>query len=317
MAGQFTWSYDVDSGVYKSREISDNLRFAAIADTKVMQFVRTEPGFGKKKGETMTIERIRNITVPGSAVLTEGTRIPVDQFLMSSVPITIQEYGRAVEFTSLANDLSKFDLEKPIQRKLKDQMKLILDVTAMAAFKLAKVCFYATSLTGGTFTVNGTPGGQALQNMTVAHMGVIRDHMQDTLHVPPYEGDDFIGLMSTKALRGIKNDPDFAFWRQYLKPGDVLFNSEVGKVETIRCIEINYTSTLSKSIGAAGIAGEAIIFGEDGVVMIEVETPDLRAAIPGDFGRSKAVAWYGVLAFGLVWDTGNDGEARVYRVTST
>ena len=37
MAGQFTWTYDVDSGVYKSREISDNLRFAAIADTKVMQ----------------------------------------------------------------------------------------------------------------------------------------------------------------------------------------------------------------------------------------------------------------------------------------
>lgn len=317
MAGQFTWTYDVASGVYKSREISDNLRFAAIADTKIMQFVRTEPGFGKKKGETMTIERIRNITVPTSAVLSESIKIPVDQFLMSSIPITIQEYGRAVEFTSLANDLSKFDLERPIQRKLKDQMKLILDVTAAAAFKTAKIIFIPTSLTGGTWDTDGTPSTQALQNLTVQHMGVIRDYMQDTIHVPPYEGDDYIGLCSTKALRGIKNDPDFAFWRQYLQPGDVLFNSEVGRVETIRCIEINYTSSLSNAKGLASILGEALIFGEDGVVMIEVETPDLRAAIPGDFGRSKAVAWYGVLAFGIVWDTANDGEARVIRVTSS
>ena len=46
-------------------------------------------------------------------------------------------------------------------------------------------------------------------------------------------------------------------------------------------------------------------------------TPELRAAIPGDFGRSKAVAWYGILEFGIIWDTGSAGEAKVVHVSST
>jgi len=46
-------------------------------------------------------------------------------------------------------------------------------------------------------------------------------------------------------------------------------------------------------------------------------SPELRAAIPGDFGRSKAVAWYGILEFDIIWDTGNPGEARIVHVAST
>ena len=52
-------------------------------------------------------------------------------------------------------------------------------------------------------------------------------------------------------------------------------------------------------------------------MLAEAMAPELRAAIPSDFGRSKAVAWYGILAFKLIWDTGNAGEARVVHVTST
>jgi hypothetical protein len=44
--------------------------------------------------------------------------------------------------------------------------------------------------------------------------------------------------------------------------------------------------------------------------------PELRAAIPGDFGRQKAVAWYGILDFGVIWDTANPGEAKIVHVTS-
>jgi hypothetical protein len=65
------------------------------------------------------------------------------------------------------------------------------------------------------------------------------------------------------------------------------------------------------------VLGEGVVFGEDGVVLAEAMTPELRAAIPGDFGRSKAVAWYGILEFGIVWDTGNAGEARIVHVSST
>ena len=316
MAGQFTWTFDAASGVFKSHLLSEKLRFAAVADTKFVQFCRPEPGFGKKKGETVTIERIRNMTVPTSALLTESTRIPVDTFLMSTRSITVAEYGRAVEYTSLANDLSKWDLESPIQRKLREQMKLVMDIAAAAAFKTAKLIFYPTSATGGTWQTDGlTVGHSGTNNLTVAHLGIIRDAMQSTYHVPMWEGDTYMGIVSTKGLRGIKSDPDFLAWRQYLSPGDVLYKSEVGQIEMIRMVECNYSAALT-SVGTGSVLGEAMIFGEDAVAMIEVETPELRASIPADFGRSKAVAWYGVLAFGTVWDTANDGEARIVRVTS-
>jgi hypothetical protein len=39
--------------------------------------------------------------------------------------------------------------------------------------------------------------------------------------------------------------------------------------------------------------------------------------VPEDYGRSKGVAWYGIFEFGLIWDTGNAGEAKIIHVTST
>ena len=87
-------------------------------------------------------------------------------------------------------------------------------------------------------------------------------------------------------------------------------------VEQIRFVEINNTSALSNAKGSGSVLGEALIFGDDGVALAEVETPELRAAIPGNFGRYQAVAWYGVLAYGLIWNaTATAGEARVIYVT--
>ena len=89
-------------------------------------------------------------------------------------------------------------------------------------------------------------------------------------------------------------------------------------VEQIRFIEVNNTSALSNSKGTSANVGEALIFGDDGVALAEVETPELRAAIPGNFGRYQAVAWYGVLAYGLIWNaTATAGEARVIYFTGT
>ena len=141
--------------------------------------------------------------------------------------------------------------------------------------------------------------------------------MSDTLHTPGFRGtDEFICLASTKALRGIKRDPEFREWRQYIQPGDAFMKSEVGKIENIRFMEVNHTNALANNKGSGSVLGEALFFGDDAVSMAVVEDPELRVAIPGNFGLSQAVAWVGLLEFGLVWDTANDGEARVIRLTS-
>lgn len=312
----FTWQYDVPSGVYKNHSLSSSLRMAAIAETKMMQFVKPEAGYGKKKGESITITRVSNIAVPTDGRIQETEEIPEDEMVMSSVSITVTEWGRSVPFTSFSQDLSKFDVENTIQKKLKDQMALILDSAAATAFKTAKIKAIPTGAAALTFDTDGTASTQATANLNVYHVEQIRDYMFSTLNIPPYEGDDYIGLVSTKAKRGVMSDPAWETWHKYTDPASK-YKSEIGRLENIRFIEINNSAALSGSKGLNGVLGEAIIFGDDGVAMAVAQDPELRAKIPTDYGRSKGVAWYGILEFGLVWDTANAGEARVVHVTSS
>lgn len=314
---EFAWTPDFPAGVMRNRTLSTKLRDAAVPEAKVLQFVDPEPGYGRNKGDTITIPRIRNIAEPTSARIGERDRIPIDAFAHSSTAITVTEWGRGVEYTELTELLAHFEPYDRIQRKLRQQLTLVMDTAAAAAFKTAKITFAPTSLAGGTFETSGTPGTTALVNGTVAHIKVIRDYLADTIHAPGWDGgDSFICLASTKFLRGLKNDPEFLAWRQYAKPDEAFFKGEVGTIENIRFIEINHTQALSNSKGSGGILGEALVFGADAVAMAVAKDPEVLAAIPTDFGRFKAVAWYGVLEFGCIWDTANDGEARIIRVTS-
>jgi N4-gp56 family major capsid protein len=316
MTTQFTWAFDAPSGVFKNHALSSQIRKAAIAETKFMQFCKPEPGYGKKKGENVTIIRVSNLAVPTNAQLTENREIPQDDLVISTIGITVAEWGRAVPFTEFADDLASFNLENAIQRALKDQMALVMDNAAAAAFKTGKIVCETTGVNSINFDTTGTASQTSLANLNVYHVEQIRDYMFSTLHIPHYEGDDYMCLISTKGKRGIISDPAWEPWHRYTDP-QAKYNSEIGRLEGIRFIEINHTTALSGSKGSGGVMGEALFFGADAVAMAIVQDPELRAEIPKDFGRSKSVAWYGILNFGQVWgDSANDGEAKVVYATS-
>lgn len=314
----FQWVPDYPSGVMRNHALSKKLRYASIAECKFMQFIKPEPGYGQRMGDTITIPRVRNTAEPTSAVLSRSSKIPIDALALSNRAITVSEYGRGIEFSEESQLLSTFDPEDMIQKTLKKQMKLTLDTVAATAFKACQIRYAPTSIAGGVFTTDaGVTSSIALANVSISHMKVIRDYFMDTIHTEPYQGDNFVALASTKALRGIKDDPEFLAWRQYIQPEMAFFRGEVGMVEGIRFVEVNHTNALANNKGTGSVLGEMIVFGEDPVVVAEVKSPELRAAIPSDFGRQRAIAWYGLLAFGEVWNTANDGEARIIYVTST
>jgi len=314
----FQWSGSITSGVSRNHALSSELRFASIAETLVLQFARPEPGFGAHMGESVTIQRVRNIAEPTSAVLSQSGKIPIDQMAMSTRSITVTEFGRGVGYTRLVQLLNKFDPENAIQKSLKKQMKLTLDTVSGTAIKNGQIRFGPTSAQGGTFTTDaGVTSVTGTNNMTVAHVKIIRDYMRKTLHVDPYQGQAYMVLASTKACRGVKDDPEFHSWRQYLRPGEVFHNAEIGEIEKCRFIEIDHDNVLTER-GTGSAVGEAVFFGDDILALAEVEAPELLAGIPGDFGRQRAVAWFGVLGFANVWgDSSNDGEARSVYFTSS
>lgn len=310
-----TWSYDAPSGVYKNHDLSSKLRFAAIAECKFMQFVRPESGYGKKKGESITITRVSNLTVPTSGQLVENTRIPEDELSLSTTAITVVEWGRSVPYTSLNEDLGMYNIENMIQKKLKDQMALVMDAAAATAYKAALIAAIPNGVASIAFDTDGTASTTATVNLNMYHVEQIRDYMYSTLLVEPYEGDDYVCLASTKAKRGLISDPAWETWHKYTDPQSK-FKSEIGRIENIRFVEVNNTASLSGSLGSGSVLGEAVFFGADAVAMAVAEDPELRLGIPQDYGRSKGVAWYGILQFGQVWNSANPGEGRCIHLYS-
>lgn len=312
---QFTWTWDKASGAYTSHAMSKRLWQKSLEEAHVVTFTRPIDGFGKHKGETVTLVRLSDVAEPTSAVLSEQRRIPEDTVSMSTKTITVAEYGRAVPYTSLALDLSAFDLENPIQQQLRKQMQLVLDTAAAAAYKTTMIKYTPTAVNARTINTAGSAAATVGSNMNMYHVEEIVDYLYDTLRCPKYAGDDYVGIFRTKAIRGIKRDPAWEQWKVYTSP-EAKATGEVGMVEQLRFVKTNHNNAFTLKGGSSQL-GEGVVFGADSVALAEAQTPELRAAQPDDFGRSRSVAWYGVLAFGIIWDTGNAGEAKIMHITGS
>jgi len=56
------------------------------------------------------------------------------------------------------------------------------------------------------------------------------------------------------------------------------------------------------------------VFGRDAVMEAVALPEEIRAKIPGDYGRSKGVCWYGILGFAKIWDYTGDSECHIIHV---
>jgi len=323
MATPMNWTFDADVGVYKNRYLSNKLLEQSLGKCKVMPFTHDFGiGFGKNKGEYVNLMHVKELPDPTSAQLEESNRIPIDKLQFGNRQFRVVEYGRGVEYTNLAEQLGQFNPRSILQKALRRQMERAMDTTAAKAFMdttAVKIIFIPTSLTGGVWDTDGTASTLATAGLGFDHCCAIADYLADTIHCPPYEGEDYVGLSCNKNLRSLKQDRLWQMVHLYLQKGDFFFLGEQGKTERIRWVEVNRSAAFANTVGSSTAIGEAVVFGDEAVARIEVETPELRADpnYQSDFGRTKAVAWYGILAFGSVWDTANDGEAKIIRLGSS
>jgi N4-gp56 family major capsid protein len=315
------WEYDAAVGIYKNNALSNDLKKVAVGACKLLPFTSPVSGFGKHKGETINIMHIKELPDPADATLDEDTRIPVDKLEWGNRAITVTEWGRGVEYTDLAQQLGKFDQGAQLQKALIRQMNRAMDTAvgdAMQDSAAVKICFIPTSLTGGTFDTDGTPTTVATANLTAEHMGVLADYLAGNIHCPPYRGDEFVMVACRKALRGLKEDRRVQEVYNYLQKGQLFFNGEIGKIENIRMVQVDREDAISNTAGTSTVLGNAVLLGDEGVVRVEVSSPELRAKpdYNSDFGRVHACAWHGILAFASLWATATDGEAKMIRITS-
>jgi N4-gp56 family major capsid protein len=305
-----SWTLDAPTGVYKDHALSEKIRRAAIADAHFMGFMRPEQGFGKGKGQSITVTRI--FPLPLAQRVSELDRLPSGRPLIDTLNITVSEWGFKIPMTEFEKNLTYFDLTNPFQQTLRDQMKLTMDVMCAEAVKQT-VYKYTPVSTGGVFSTNGVAGATADVNLGIPDLREIHDELVE-LKTPRYRNGKYVGILSTKAARGIKNDPEYKDW-QAPTTGGPFMDARLRDVEGFILIETNNFDALSNALGTGGVLGEAVFFGADHAALATVLEPELRTGLPEDLGRFRDVGWVGEIEAGLIW--GDDADyARVIHVTS-
>ena len=321
MAGQ-VWSVNATGGYLSNTKLSRTMRHATQPKFKFRQFTRMEKAIGKGKGDTVDFNKVSNIQTAGGTI-SEASRIPESNILIRRGTLVMEEYGNSIPYTGKLDDLSEFSVDNMITRALRDDMAKVLDSAVATVFKEADIKYVATGASTQNWTVNGTASGTATTNLSAFHVKEIVDAMKVGIFgsgntgnpIPPYDGENYICIASVQALRGLKDDPD---WEEVMKYADPerLLTGEVGRFYGVRFIETNYTTALAHDVGASTGVGEAVFFGADPVIEAVAVPEEIRAKIPEDYGRSKGIAWYGLMGFERVWDFSTDSEEHIVHYTS-
>lgn len=308
------WQYDAPTGVYRNHALSDKIRRQALAKTMFFKYLTPEPGFSRKKGESVTITRIMRLPLAGR--VGETDRLPGGRPAIETKTVKISEWGYKVPMTGWENDLTYYDLPAQIENTLRDQIDLTMDVMAASMFKLTPIKYVPTS-TGFNLDTDGSATGVSDRNWSVSDLRSIHDYMMGDLKIPTFSNGKYVAIMSTQAARGIKNDPEYKDW---LAPttSSPLLDGMLKDIEGFSIFETNNfgyeQDALSKFAGTSTTTGEAIFFGPDAVGLLEIQSPEIRMGVKEDLGRFYDVGWVGKLEGFLTWEKAS--LARVVHGTS-
>lgn len=323
MASQL-WAVNTLGGYFYSLNLSDELRQAVQPMVKFRQFadVKDATMQGKKKGDTFTWDVVSNIATQGGA-LTETNTMPESNFTIGQGTLTITEYGNSIPYSGKLEDLGKFSVKDTVMKVLKNDATKVLDCAAHQQFNRTLLRVVGTSSTTINLTTNGTATGTNSQAFNTTHHKKIIDTMKER-NIPAYVADDYYALAWPTTYRQIKDQLETL--HQYTESGlTMIMNGEIGRYENCRFVEQTnipkggaadsttynpFTNTADAWNG--GYSDWIFFFGEDTVAEGIAVPEEIRAKIPSDYGRSKGVAWYALLGYGLV-HASDATQARVVK----
>lgn len=302
MAGQI-WAVNSLGGFFYSLNLSDELRDSLQPMARFRQFCDVKDAAGKNRGESFTWDIVSDVSTAGGT-LVETNTMPETQFTITQATLTITERGNSVPYSGKLEALSKFSVRQPVMQALRNDAKKHFDRAAYAQFYLTKLRVVGGASGAGTFTTDGTATATNSVALGSGHIKTIVDNMKER-NIPSYVADDYMCLAWPTTFRTLKNNLESL--KQYTETGlKMIFNGEIGRYESVRFVEQTNVSKGITSTGSSGTAWTnslsdwAFFFGEDTVAEGIAIPEEMRAKIPTDYGRSKGVAWYALLGYGIV-----------------
>jgi N4-gp56 family major capsid protein len=315
MATGQVWATSSLGGYLYSDNLSKVLRYSVQPLVKFRQFADVKDAAlqEKKKGEAFHWDIFSDVATSGTT-LTETTTMPETNFTITQGTMTIAEAGNSVPYSGKLDDLSLLPVKEIIQKVMKNDCKKYFDRQAYAQFDktlLRVVPTAGTNTSALDLTTNGTATTTNNVAMGKEHVKTIVDLMKER-NIPPYLMDDYIAISHPSTLRKFKNDLEAV--KQYTETGfGLIMNGECGRYESTRFVEqtnipkggaANKTTfnpfTNTAQAWSNAQSSWAFFFGDDTVAEGIVIPEEMRGRIPGDFGRSRGIAWYYLGNFALV-----------------
>jgi len=303
-------------GSLTNNKLSASIRQQNAPEWVYRQFVDVKEALGSKSGDTVYFDKILRLDTKGDT-LVETSTMPENKWKVVKGSVVVTEVGNAVPFTEKLQTLAQFDPSDISSRVLKSDQLEVIDSQVAAQFDTCKYKAVCTSTSSTTFTTNGTAAAGAGCNMSDKNVRDVVDYL-DAKWAPRYPDKNYRAIISVNTRRGIYDYLQAV--AQYADP-EYRANAEVGQYYGVRFALDN--AYLSNAVGTGSVFGEAFFFGQEAVLEAVAALEEVRMKVPTDYGRSKGVAWVGILGFKKIWDLAADdlnsalkGIERIVKVTT-
>jgi len=314
MAYEGYWS--TQSGYLTNNKLTKAFQKAAQPLSRFRQFCALKEAFGKHQGESVNWLKVSNASAHGGAVAETDTA-PETTLPLTWGTATVNEYMLAIPYTFKLEALSEFDWEMLVREALLDDFRKVVDGVIERKFNETPLRYVATTTAAGTLTTDGTATATNTSALNSYHLREMIKYLK-IRNVPgfPGMGGDYVMIAGPEALSGFRNSLESV--NQYTESGyKKLLNGEVGRFEGCRIVEDNFGCSYTYSESArtstakswsGGKSLDAYIFGSPTVREIIAVPEEIRVKVPGDYGRSKGIAWYSIMGYAIEWDTAADSR---------
>jgi N4-gp56 family major capsid protein len=297
--------------------LSNHLRVEVQPRVKFRQFcdAQDHTNKGLHRGDAARWNVYSKISNQGGR-LSETQNMPESGFTVAQKSLTVFEAGNSVPYTGRLDALAEHDAVTIIDKTLRDDCRKFHDIEAWSAFDdcLLRVApTSGTSTTAVTLTTNAATATTNNVEFGTGHVKAISDLMKER-NIPAFMGDDYVAISHPSSFRTFKNSLEGI--KQYTDTGlGHIFKGEMGRYEGFRFVEQNFipkggandSTTFSPQTGTADAWNNTksswiFFMGEDTVAEAIVIPEEIRAKLPGDYGRSKGIAWYYLGGYGIVHD---------------
>lgn len=292
-------------------ELTDKVRIASQSLRGLAQFASPPTGkqMGKGVGDTGQYTFVPDLTTSGG-VLDENEAMPTDEIAPVKATFTLKEFGHGVSYTGKLDELSRLDLDDIHMAALMNHREKLENAQCYTQLISTdyKAVFH-TTVASSEFVTNGT----ATQNtnnddLNLENLMWLRTQAKKQ-KIPFFDGESYLYGTGPDAINALQSDTNVT---NLLKEdsGRAALNGEVGRIAQCRVIEDGY----SISDHEQGF-DEGILAGADAVVN-EVALPwEIRFEI-SDLGRSKVLAYYGIMCWFKVLDQTTHSQEHIIHVTA-